>query len=59
MVEAEFLLELLVSLLADPARLDRRGQRLEIGVGWEVSEIVFLLAGGASFSDQPNLFYPN
>ena len=30
-VEAEFFFELLVSLLADPARLDRRGQRPQVG----------------------------
>ena len=47
MVEAEFFLELLVRLLADPARLDRRGQRLEAGFRRQVREIVFLLAGGA------------
>ena len=32
-VETEFLLELLISLLTDPTRLDRRGQRPEVGVG--------------------------
>ena len=56
MVEAEFFLELLVSLLADPARLDRRGQCLEIGVGRKVGQIVFLLAGRAPLADEPNLF---
>ena len=35
-VEAEFLLELLMRLLADPTRLDGRGERLQIGVGGEV-----------------------
>ena len=43
-IEAEFFLELLVSLLTDPARLDSAGQRLEISVGGKVGEIVFLLA---------------
>jgi hypothetical protein len=38
MVEAELFLELLVSLLADPVRFDRRGQCLEIGVGREVGQ---------------------
>jgi hypothetical protein len=28
-----------VSLLADPARLDRRGQRLEIGVLWSPNKL--------------------
>ena len=41
MVEAELFLELLASLLADPARFDRRGQCPEIGVGREVGQIVF------------------
>ena len=56
MVEAEFFLELLVRLLADPARLDCRGQCLEIGVGRQVGEIVFLLAGRAPLADEPDLF---
>ena len=41
-VEAEFFLELLVSLLADPARLDRCGQRLEIGVRRKIGQVVLL-----------------
>src|SRR4249920_2633306 len=53
-VEAEFFLELLVSLLADPARLDRRGQRLEAGFRRQVREIVFLLSGRAPLADEPN-----
>ena len=55
-VEAEFFLELLMGLLADPARLDRRGEGLEIGVGREVGQIVFSLAGSAPFADEPDLF---
>jgi hypothetical protein len=31
-VEAEFLFELLMRLLAHPARLDRRGERFQIGL---------------------------
>ena len=56
MVEAEFFLQLLVSLLADPARLDRCGQRLEAGFRRQVREIVFLLAGRAPLADKPDLF---
>ena len=56
MVEAEFLLELLMSLLANPARLDRRGERFQVGVGRKVGEIVFLLPRDASLADQPDLF---
>ncbi len=56
MVEAEFLFELLVSLLADPARLDRRSERPKIGVSREVGQIVFLLAGRAPLADEPDFF---
>jgi hypothetical protein len=35
-VEPEFLLELLVRLLADPASLDRRGQTSQQGAGREL-----------------------
>ncbi len=56
MVEAEFLVELRVSLLADPARLDRRCRRLEAGLGREVGQIVFLLAGHAPLADEPDFF---
>ena len=44
-----------MSLLANPARLDGRGERLQIGVGREVGQIVFLLAGRAPLADQPNV----
>ena len=40
-VEAEFFLELLVGLLADPSRLDRGGERLEVGVGRQVGKRAF------------------
>ena len=55
-VEAEFLFELLMRLLAHPARLDGRGERFQIGVGREVHEIVFLFPRGAALADQPGLF---
>jgi hypothetical protein len=35
--EAEFLLQLLVRLLADPARLDRAGQGAQRGPRWQVA----------------------
>jgi hypothetical protein len=35
---------------------DRRGQCLEIGVGRQVGQIVFLLARRAPLADEPNLF---
>ena len=43
-IETEFFLELLVSLFANPARLDRGGERLEVDIPGEVAEIVFLFA---------------
>src|ERR1700752_3658340 len=52
-VEPEFLLELLMRLLADPARLDRRGQTSQRGAGREIAEIVFALAAAAPFPDEP------
>ena len=55
-IEAEFFLELLVSLLANPARLDRCGQRLQVDVGGEIGQIVFLPAGGAPLANEPDLF---
>jgi len=55
MVEAEFFLELLVSLLANPTRLDGRCERFEAGVGGKVGEIVFLFARCAALADEPYL----
>jgi hypothetical protein len=52
-VEAEFFLELLVGLLAEPSRLDRGSERLEAGVGRQVGKIVFALARGATLADEP------
>lgn len=53
MVEAEFLFELLESLLTDRARLDHRSERPKIGVSWEVGQIEFLLAGRAPIAAEP------
>jgi len=55
-VRTEFLLELLMSLLADPARLDRRGERPEVGVGRRVDQIVFLFTGSAPLANESDLF---
>jgi hypothetical protein len=35
-IETKLLLELLMSLLAEAARLDGRGQRLQRGLRWQV-----------------------
>jgi len=43
-VEAEFLLELLVSLLTDPTRLDRGREHLQVRVGGQIGEVVLSLA---------------
>lgn len=43
-IEAEFFLEPLMALLADPSRLDRACQRASGRVGWEVRQVVCVLA---------------
>lgn len=53
-VEADLLFELLMRLLADPARLDGRCQCAQIGLRWKVGEIVFLFAASPVFADEPN-----
>ena len=53
-IEAEFLLELLMGLLADPARLDGGRQRLQGRVGRQVGEIVFVLACRRALADEPD-----
>src|SRR3954454_18413426 len=54
--EAKFLLELLVPLLARPARLDGSGQPPQRGPLRQAAEVVFLLAAVAPCADQPELF---
>src|SRR5215203_4502872 len=56
MVQPQLLLELLVHLLADPARLDQRGQGLERRVGRMVRQVVLALARGAMLADEPGFF---
>ena len=53
-VEAEFLLQLLMPLLAHPARLDRRCQASQRGADWKIAEIVFAFPAVAQFSDEPD-----
>ena len=43
-VEAEFLFQLLMGLLADPARLDGGSQGAQVHPGGQVGEIVFLFS---------------
>ena len=54
-VEAEFLLELLVRLLANPAPLDCRGQFLQSRASRQVGEIVLPLARRAMLAHKPDL----
>ena len=43
-VEAEFLFQLLMRLLADPSRLDGGGERAQVGLGRQVGKVIFLLS---------------
>ena len=56
MIEAEFLLELLMRLLAHPSGLDCSSQLLEARVGWKVGHTIFLLARRSALADMPDLF---
>ena len=53
-VEAELLLELLVRLFANPARLDGSGQGLEIGLRRQVGQVVLAFARRAMLADEPD-----
>ena len=50
-IESEFLLHLLVSLLADPARLDLPCQCTQRGIRRLVAQVVFMFAAAAPFPD--------
>ena len=54
-VEAEFLFQLLMGLLADPSRLDCGGQGAQVRPRGQVGEIVFLLSRHPLFADEPGL----
>ena len=54
-IEPEFFLQLLVRLLTDPARLDGADKHLERRVTRQVRKVIFALAAGATFADQPYL----
>src|SRR4051794_27796301 len=53
--KAEFLLELLMCLLAGPARLHGSGQSPQRGPRRQVAEVVLALATVAPLADQPDL----
>ena len=55
-VKTEFLLKLLVRLLADPASLNGCRQTAQRSARREIAEIVFALAAAAPFTDEPDVF---
>jgi hypothetical protein len=54
-VKTEFFFHLLVSLLADPTRLDGGCQGAQVGLRRQVGEIIFLLSRHPVFADKPSL----
>ena len=54
-IETEFFFQLLVSLLANPSRLDGGRQGALIALRWQVGEIVFLVSRHPVFADDPSL----
>src|SRR5579875_346260 len=53
--EPEFLLELLVRLLANPACLDGRGEPAQRRIRRQIAQIIFPLAAAAPLAHQPDL----
>ena len=54
-IETEFFFQLLVSLLANPSRLDGGRQGAQVSLRRQVGEIVFLLSRHPVFADEPSL----
>src|SRR5215831_6436521 len=54
-IETEFFFQLLVSLLANPTRLDGGRQGAQVSLCRQVGEIVFLLSRHPVFADEPSL----
>ena len=54
-IETEFFFQLLVSLLANPSRLDGGRQGAQVGLRRQVGEIVFLFSRHPVFADEPGL----
>src|SRR5436309_9718693 len=54
-IETEFFFQLLVSLLANPSRLDGGRQGVQVRLRRQVGEIVFLLSRHPVFADEPCL----
>lgn len=55
MVEAQLFLQLLMSLFADLARLDRTGELFDRRVGEQVGEIIFAFSGRTTLTHHPDL----
>ncbi len=54
-IEAQLFFQLLVSLLANPSRLDGGRQGAQVSLCRQVGEIVFLLSRHPMFPDEPSL----
>src|SRR5580658_9727961 len=54
-IEPEFFFQLLVSLLANPPRLDGGRERAQVSLCRQVGEVVFLLSRDPVFADKPSL----
>src|SRR3990172_4548643 len=54
-IETQFLFQLLVSLLANPTRLDGGRQGAQLSLRRQVGEIVFLLSRHSVFADETSL----
>ena len=54
-IETEFFFQLLMSLLANPSRLDGGRQGAQVRLRGQVGEIVFLLSRRPVFADEPSL----
>lgn len=54
MVEAQFLFELLMGLLANPTGFDGGSECLEISIGRQVRDVIFAFPGRLALSDNPH-----
>ena len=54
-IEAEFLLELLMRLFTNPPDFDCRSELFQARIARQVRHIVFLFAGRPAFADEPDL----
>src|SRR5882672_4106773 len=54
-IKTEFFFQLLVSLLANPSRLDGGRQGAQVGLRRQVGQIIFLLSRHSVLADEPSL----